>query len=286
MAMSLPTPEPSGDDSGSESDDQYSLSSEGPRYTPQELGEIFLHLYQFLATLHFDPAHLKVPPAGGWPHITPDFCAQFKSDYVVDVIRHLPYFTHIDNQVAALHYKSHLIDYSAWTEQDFAKGDEAAGMYELYNYDGDVVDPENLLGFAQGRESNGRYMWLIATEGCVIEECVRSDEVQQGDVKDYFERLKQDYHDLKLLPCRGKTTIVADHIPEARGGLVITKDQVYAQPELWGTHLDVQYLRQLYRKHGWPRAFQEEAARRAVDELFESMPKARGDWGEDLYWYS
>ncbi|KJZ69878.1 hypothetical protein HIM_10733 [Hirsutella minnesotensis 3608] len=282
--MSPPTPEPSGNESGSESDDQYSSSSEGPRYTPQELGAIFLDLYQFLATLHFDPAHLKVPPAGGWPHITPEFCADFKSDYVLDVIRHLPYFAHHENQVAAFHYNSHLIDYSAWTEQDFAKGDEAAGQYDLYNDDGDVVKPENLLGFAMGRESFGRYMWLIGTEGCVIEEAVRAWDLQQGNVKDYFERLKQEYRELKLVPCLGKVTIEANHVPEAKEDLVITKDQVYAQPEPWGTHLDVQYLRQLYRQHGWPQAFQEEDARRAVGELFESMPEAREDWRQDLYW--
>lgn len=71
----------------------------------------------FLTTLPYDLADLKVPPPEGWPELTPEYCANLKSGFAIEVLRHLPYFD--SKSKAAIHYKSGLIDYSSLNREDF-----------------------------------------------------------------------------------------------------------------------------------------------------------------------
>ncbi|KAF5688730.1 hypothetical protein FCIRC_1740 [Fusarium circinatum] len=80
-------------DNGSyEGSDDGSDDPTNPRYIPEELGALFVDFYSFLTTLHYDQSDLKIPPPTGWPYITPESCGHYKSDYAIQVLRHLPYF--------------------------------------------------------------------------------------------------------------------------------------------------------------------------------------------------
>lgn len=74
--------------SGAESDASYQAP-----YTIEELAAFFTDFYHFLANLHYDPVNLKLPPVSGWnTALLPKTVVSSKSDNVVQLMRHLPYF--------------------------------------------------------------------------------------------------------------------------------------------------------------------------------------------------
>ncbi|CZR38283.1 uncharacterized protein FPRO_06526 [Fusarium proliferatum ET1] len=87
-----------------------------PRLTPDELRALFIGFCTFLTTLHYDKSYLKIPPPTGWPELTPESCAHFKSDYAIQAIRHLPYFD--STYIEYVHYKSKLFDLTVFTLDD------------------------------------------------------------------------------------------------------------------------------------------------------------------------
>ncbi|KAM4057210.1 hypothetical protein HRG_014846 [Hirsutella rhossiliensis] len=129
--------------------------------------------------------------------MTQDFCAGFKSDYIIQLLRHLPYFETGRNE-AVVHFKSHSIDFSAWNANDFWRGDEAVYIMEIYHYEDGLVDAADVLCFAQS----------------LLEDMFRAQDVPKGDVGFYFEELKKAYRNLKLIPCLGRTTIEAENVGE------------------------------------------------------------------------
>ena len=100
-----------------------SQSQRQSKYTAAELSSHFLSFYQFLTTLHYSPADLKVPPPAGWPHLSsPTRLASWnlsKSPFALQVLAHLPYFTPYTgsdaNNNPGIHYKSALVDYTSST---------------------------------------------------------------------------------------------------------------------------------------------------------------------------
>ena len=87
-------------------------SDEQSPYDIQELAAILTDFYRFLATLHYDPADLKLPPPEGWDSaLLPANIVYSKSEDVVELMKRLPYFT--ENQKSThVHYKSKLVDYT------------------------------------------------------------------------------------------------------------------------------------------------------------------------------
>ncbi|KND93935.1 hypothetical protein TOPH_01946 [Tolypocladium ophioglossoides CBS 100239] len=81
------------------------------------------------------------------------------------------------------------------------------------------------------------------------------------DVSVFLKSLKEAYRSLQLISCVGRVTIEADHVYEREGP--ITEDE---------------YIRQLYRQHGWLDAFRREDAERVVETLMETIVEQRGDW--------
>lgn len=256
-------------------DDDVSMSSTPP-YAPDELAGIFLDFYTFLTTLHYDAEDLKTPPPGGWPGLTRESCSGFKSDYAIEVLRRLPYF---DSEVA-IHHKSRLIDYTSLDPEYFIQADSREEYIEFCSINGDV-DPADVFFIAWGHESYGRELLLNVKHGEIIEEVIRVDQLGPYDVSSYFDSLKESYRNLKLIPCSGRVTIEAEDVEERVDQIRV--EQVRAQTESWGTDLDIQYIRQLYRQHGWPQAFRKDDARKAVDELMDSMEEQRGGWEEDSF---
>ncbi|PHH81030.1 hypothetical protein CDD80_4334 [Ophiocordyceps camponoti-rufipedis] len=269
-----------GDSEGSYNSD--SSRDDSPPYTPDELADIFLDFYRFLSTLHFDPAHLKVAPSGGWPNITREARPEWKSDEAIEVLRRLPYFDAKTNK-SMIHYKSILIDYSSMEPQDFSAEDWMEELMEFWN-DEDITDPAYVIAIASGHESFGRSIWLDVKHGMITEDLCRIDQLSPKDVKDWFADLKERYLTLKLIPSKWRATIEADDVPERASSLgLITLEELCAQTESWGTNLDVQYLRQMYRELGWPDAFRREEAVRAVKEVMNLIEDRRMDWEVFLY---
>ncbi|PGH11881.1 hypothetical protein AJ80_06946 [Polytolypa hystricis UAMH7299] len=254
-------------------------------YTPKELGAILLDFYRFLTTLHYNTADLKIPPPGGWPGLTPEFCAGYKSDYAVEVLRHLPYFERPDlcaHNPSQVHYKSELVDYSSWSRRDFETETtcyiwEDWGEFESSK--GVLVDMKDVISIASGHESGGRELFLDVKHGEITEYMVRGDPLDPVDARSYFRDLKEAYRSLELIPCRGMVTMEADAGETADN---ITEEQVGAQTEEWGTDMDVQYIRQIYRQHGWPDAFRRDDAEDAVFKLLDKLNDKRGGWWEGV----
>jgi hypothetical protein len=261
------------------SDDEYISDSDSnsPPYTPQEIAEIFLDFYTFLTTLHYDARDLKIPPAEGWPTLTPEFCAGFsRSDRAIEVMRRLPYFSATCR--AHIKYKSRLIDYSTYTREQFEAGEDIFDLgTEFRNADGDEIDPAHIVRIARGYESYGTEIFLNTHDGEITECLIRADDRDPMDIRDYFDELRDEYKSLRLIPCPGRETICADEVDE-RDGEPITEDQVRSQDKEWGTDSDIQFIRQMYRQYGWPDAFHRDEAERAVNESMDAIREKRGEW--------
>ncbi|KAH7235718.1 hypothetical protein BKA59DRAFT_485197 [Fusarium tricinctum] len=275
----LPSPPPSDDGSYGSDDSDGSVQ---PPYTPQELGAMFLAFYKFLTTLHYDEASLKIPPLTGWPQITrtsPKF-AHFKSDYTLEVLRHLPYFN--QKPPAQFYPASELLDFTEISR-------ETLKFYHAYDRDSefwsteDKVDERDVVGFSRARE-NGSLFYLLVKDCEIIEDLVEGSGAQSSiPVEEFFENLKEQYQTLKLIPSPGRETIYAERVPEIERRIM--EEEVHAQTEDWGTYLDIQYIRQIYRDHGWPNSFRLEEASKVIDDWQEEVEKGprRSMWWSEWF---
>ncbi|KAI8677679.1 hypothetical protein NCS55_00485300 [Fusarium keratoplasticum] len=269
-----PSSPPSVTESESESESESDGIPHEPAYSPQELADIFLSFYNFLKTVHFQDVNLKLPPPGGWPDLVLPSTSQ-KSDRVYEVMRRLPYFD--DAPEALLHYNSRLYDY---TRMPLARVDEAFGFMDesLRDSNSSVrremeIDVFDTFPFSDGFERGGKVMYLNVWDGEITQESLLMDLGEPDDARSYFDGLREDFERLRLIPCYNRSMIEAKRVPEHSG--TITEEQIAAQSEEWGTDLDVQYIRQLYRGFGWPHAFRKDEAIGAVDQLMEKIKDKR-----------
>lgn len=244
-----------------------------PLYTADEISAMFVDFYEFLTTLHYDPAHLQIPPLEGWPTLTAEFCAPLASGYALEVMRRLPYFD--EETRADIHYKSRLINYASYDRENFQGYDRRVGL-EFYSARGEEVDPRYIICIAAGRESSGRDLFLNVMDGKITEDMIRMQQLDAVDIKPFLDSLREAYQTLKLIPCPGRVIIEAWDVEV--GADEITKEQVISQEQEWGTELDVQYVRQVYRRHGWPWAFCRDEGMKSIDELMGLIVEQRGDW--------
>ncbi|KAH7316714.1 hypothetical protein B0I35DRAFT_261759 [Stachybotrys elegans] len=254
----------------------FSQNSAHDRYTAKDLAGIILDFYKFLTTLHYKEADLKIPPPGGWPDFPPACYSELKSPKVIELMKHMLYFSHA---WTAIHYKSGLIDYLSmnpkwFTELDWREEDE-----EFIDSEGDPFDPRDVLFLAWGHESGGRDLVLDVRGGEIIEISIRMDTKDGEDINSYLENLKDEFRSFKLIPRTGCITYEAHDVEETEEE--ITEDDVAAQESEFGTDLDWQYVRQVYRQHGWPDAFRQEEAEAAIDRLEERIFDTRGGWETD-----
>lgn len=280
--------EPS-DVESSDSDSSQSGPRE-PRYAPQEYTGIFLDFYTFLTTLHYNAEYLKIPPPEGWT-FTSEFYSELgtnlgKSDLVLEVLRYLPYF---DNKCQQhVHYKCSLIDFTTYPPdhlEDVLYRDEEF-LWDLEEDDANIAE---VICFATGGESGGRRLFLNVRDGSIIEDRVAYGTREPVEVKKFFDNLKEAYRNLKLIPCPGRTPEEGDQIEEADPGTQITQAQVLNQERNWGTKLDIQYIRQLYRQYGWPDNFQKDIVTTVINELMKlAQQKGRYEWEKNTlgpWWY-
>ncbi|GIZ49129.1 hypothetical protein CKM354_001216600 [Cercospora kikuchii] len=226
-------------------------------YTPEGLVWFFTDFYEFLATLHYDPADLKYPPPEGWDKsMLPNTIMEKKSEGVVEFMRQLPYF-----RQRADGKSTHIMNGS-----------------EIWCTLTGPVDHSNLLVFAAGWESFGRTFIIDVLHGEITEEIVRCDTVSFVEVEPFFEDLKEKYRSLQLIPCPGRITCEAHGIPERSEE--IAEVEVLAQKDVWfgGSDLDWQYVRQVYRQFGWPDEFRRDEAFAFLEGFMERNGHRPGDW--------
>lgn len=264
-------------DSGSDSQsDSGSDVERSPEATPQEIGAKLLEFYRFLTTLHYKPEDLKVPPPEGWPSISPEACGHFRSDYAIEVLRHLPYLTG-DTQ---LHYKSKVLDYTAFSPQDFARRHQDDDEEEWWSTEG-IVPAGDMVCLAAGYEDHGREFFLNVVECEVSEVLLRASDVGPVGLDQWISTMKESYRNLVLVPCPGRVTLDCYHT-RMRGEREprITEEEFRAQTEDWGTETDIHFVRQVYRDCGWPNAFRRDEAMTYLQPLLESI----ADENDDRWW--
>lgn len=269
--------------SASEASSSENISNQGSLedhpYDIHELAAIITDFYKFLATLHYDPADLKLPPPQGWDAATlPNDIVETKSKDVIELMKHLPYFA-VNEVSTHCHYKSTLIDYSDPSDHDNARLPDELLEDLCDNYkprSDETYDRSHLLVIAWGYESNGTQWILDVSRGQIIEDIIGSTYCDGVDIKDFFEDLRHKFSSLVHIPCPGRETLL--DITEPPQVVDITKEQVRAQTEHWGTELDLQFVRQVYRQHGWPHNFQRTEAVRFINELLAPDEERRGEW--------
>ncbi|KAJ4011757.1 hypothetical protein NW752_004159 [Fusarium irregulare] len=248
-------------------------------YSPTEVSEILLDFYQFLTTLHYDAQYLKTPPPEGWPGLDPLLDYLARSNHVREVMKRIPYF---DNDCKSyIHFKSRFIDFPTLPERYFKSVMDWRVQWsnEAWSNRRDtIVDFYDFFPLALGHETWSRHIWFNARDGEIIEEAHREGDPEPVDLKEYLEALKQAYISLDLIPCRGRLTIEVIDVNELPEGQRVTEGEVIAQDDEWGTDLDIQFIRQLYRDCGWPNVFRREEAFDAVDILMDKIKDRRGEW--------
>lgn len=252
------------------------LATMSATYSAEKLVEIITDFYEFLATLHLDPAELEYPPPGGWPNVINNNGGRWKHKDVIYIMSHIPCFT---GPEATVHYKSKLIDYST-VDMDELKEDMASSAWSttFESSEGEERSPRYFFYIALGRESEGCQMLVNIKDGEVIEESLGYSEEGPMDIQDYFEDLKLKYRDMWLISCRGYITLEPKDV-EAREEN-IDEEEVLSQTESWGTDLDIHYIRQIYREHGWPDKFRRADTEAAVNSHMERCQERRGETWE------
>lgn len=151
----------------------------------------FYEYYAFHATLHIPESDISRPPPGGWPNITPAKCSDFgKSDFVIDVLRHLPYIRQ-DDTSSHIDDLSNVVDYSKTRPSDLAaydtryrKGDARWSRGPEFRYKVAVAKAHSVC-------TAGVDIILDTRTGEVFEEFLRSaggGEATALPVRDYFAR--------------------------------------------------------------------------------------------------
>lgn len=271
-----------GDENGEDEDDSEQENDSFPLSVP-EIASLFSTFYRFLATLHFDPSTLKFPPSGGgWPELTPSRVGSWKEPFALEVLRHLPYFHRGGG--APLDYKSELVDYTSMEEGFFDQPDWWEEHMDGYPYTermGSAFRPRMAFVIAEGHESFGQQWVFDAEHGEIYVEQIRADADGPFEVRVFFlEGIMDKYRRLEMISSPARTTFDTKRVAEREGR--IDEEEVIGLKGRFGTDLDLQFLRQVYRDYGWPDAFRREECRAYVDGFMERLEEVRGDsWEGD-----
>ncbi|GAA2704091.1 hypothetical protein [Actinoplanes palleronii] len=249
-------------------------AGKSPVYSASEIGAVVLEFLTFLTTLHRDSAGLEMPPPGGWPSYTPENCAGFKSELVIEVLRNLPYLRSFDSHedsLGQIHYKSCLLDYTTFDSEILT---ESEYLWEYVSDGGDESVPDHVFIFSEGRESGGRTLFLDVLHGKVIEVEIRGgNEPIIQDIKEYFEELKRKYRNLEIIPIPHMDMVELEAVGMRPGepDEEVSKEEIMMQSDPdWESDLDIQYTQQLYRAFGWPDNFRRVEAFSELRELIEA----------------
>jgi len=242
-----------------------------PLHTPRQIGDLLLDVYTFLTSLYYDPADLKVPPAGGWPDLIPASCAHFRGDYAMQVLHHLPYLSSGSRSGSIpqhLHYQCEILDYTALDHDWFVQLHQDKDMEEWWSTLSQV--PAGwMLPLALGVGSQASHFYLNVVDSEVCEIISGLGDAAPKPLAEWVAEMKDLYAHLRLIPCDGKLTLVCKDVADSTRR--ISEDEFRAQEDYFPTELDVQFVRQVYRKNGWPSAFRYREAMAYLLPLLEDI---------------
>ncbi|KAL3294220.1 hypothetical protein RB213_012645 [Colletotrichum asianum] len=133
--------------------------------------------YELIARLQRDETQLEYPPPGGWPQITREsFASLGKTDAVIDLLRHIPYFT--DDTIEILNItnprcfiNSFLYEMIHADSEEQRRESQDLKEVEQNKIPDTVVDedgfPRGMILFAYGEEY-GFKVYLDTTYGLII----------------------------------------------------------------------------------------------------------------------
>ncbi|KAG8626629.1 hypothetical protein KVT40_005574 [Elsinoe batatas] len=227
------------------SDDGYSSDDSQPQDFPlsrEEIVETIRDFYEYLVRLYIPKSALKLPPPGGWPNITAASTIDSgKSEFVVDLIRHLPYIEAEDDRDGNRHninFKCIVQDYSTRTAR------------------------EHWIVLAWGYESYGKYLLLNTATGMMRNLELRGDARSDYEFYEFWTCFKSEYKKLEIIPTPGFEPGMSD------GKDVTTMEPPSRQEHDFPTGLDEKWVRKIYIDHGWPTAsYDKAAALAAIDDF-------------------
>ncbi|KAM0325566.1 hypothetical protein ACHAQA_007553 [Verticillium albo-atrum] len=246
--------------------------------------------YEFLGRLWLPRNVILYPPPGGWPSIAPgpDNGFECKTNFAVDILRHLPYITEtrgLFNHDTIVAYRSTVEDHSQSEEYD-QEMDESV-LEVVYETMLDEASEENppsplrhMLKLAYGWPGGGRYIFIDTWTGFIWEEEDEGEECAPRILaRDYFEdkikmlrrfdevfvpgedvilRRKERFDRLDLWEegswrsdCQKR---YREYIPDddPYGAEEMERKGEPTQSRDFGDEEDGDWVRHLYFKHGWP----------------------------------
>ncbi|KAJ8605041.1 hypothetical protein MRB53_041553 [Persea americana] len=215
--------------------------------------------YDFLATLHIDPAAVLHPPANGWEHLVNAKAKDWKkTELAMQVIRHLPYIRtatphdHQDNY-HNIDYKSVVIDRSTWRAGDRHPNEDVDELVETFT---ERIKYEHIVAIAYGYESGGVITVLDTLSGVIHEEIVRMDPGDEMPIHEYLQQRRQKLRNCEQVFVPGEEPLDEPsevyEYDEQEAAEVEEKGEPTLPKELFGHEEDFRWVRYLYKKHGWP----------------------------------
>ncbi|KAF2751024.1 hypothetical protein M011DRAFT_523918 [Sporormia fimetaria CBS 119925] len=118
--------------------------------------------YVFLSKLYFPESYILHAPPGGWPLITPEFCAP-KNEDVMDLLKHIPYLAPTGDETGSLQDEFPQI-YDEAMPCPYYRGREKGGnIHDGEPYDFQSLIPNHVIGLTWREEETG-YLILFDTE--------------------------------------------------------------------------------------------------------------------------
>ncbi|KAM3530514.1 hypothetical protein NHJ13051_001347 [Beauveria bassiana] len=197
----------------------------------------------------------------------------FRGDYALQVLRHLPYLGGGPPQ--HLHYQCEVVDYTAvyraWFVEQHMDGDTDEWWSTLSQVPAAWMLP---LALGVGREASSFYLNVVDAEVCEVVSGLGYDGPKPLDA--WVDEMKQLFACLRLIPCDGKLMLVCGEVEDTEER--IGEDEFRAEEGYFPTDLDVRFIRQVYREYGWPERFRYKEAMAYLLPVVEDIAKDNDDW--------
>lgn len=204
--------------------------------------------YEFLATLHIPADALKRPPPDGWADVNQDRLGFLnKDDEAMAVLRYIPFIRRDDDggiDAYQIYEKTVANDFTGKFYERFAMQRKEVDCSEPYQEELDSC----VVTLATSQSRDGWYILYHTVEHTIDTVDYQVGARKTYKVREFFEMLKEEYRTLKAFPLS----------PE--------EVKLESQP---GSD-DIQQIRDLLIRHGWPDNFEKEHLKDA-DALYVKL---------------
>ena len=257
----------------------------------------FYEYYAFLGSLHIPESGIKHPPAGGWPNITLENCSKFgKSDFAVDILRHLPYIVEdcetYNVNIHNIDYECNVVDYSEATYKDF-RGSTLKCDVRMYNRFRSPMTRHKVL-IAVAHDYHGVELILDTSTGLIYEEYIECYPGKTRPVREHFARKMMQCRELRQVFLPGGDPYCAEfnegEPPWDAAAMEDMVDPSTSWPPHWFNlngvredNQDLKWVRRLYTKFGWPgKDWRKEEGLKAIREYMDRRKAAVEEWEAQL----